>query len=75
MAKFRLESDWNFPDKDIAAYYLDIIALRDISNHLAERFSVWHEPPQLLLIKNGECTYDASHLDITVDELKECLPA
>ncbi|HFC00914.1 MAG TPA: bacillithiol system redox-active protein YtxJ [Phaeodactylibacter sp.] len=73
MAKFRLEGDWDFSSEEIEAYYLDLIAHRDISAFLAEKFSVYHESPQILLIKNGECTYDASHLDITVDELKECL--
>ena len=73
MAKFRLEGDWDFSSKDIEPYYLDLIAHRDISAFLAEKFSVHHESPQILLIKNGACTYDASHLDITVSELKECL--
>ena len=39
---------------------------------LPKRFSVHHESPQVLLIRNGECTYDASHLDISVAELHEC---
>ena len=75
MAKFRLEGDWNFSNETIEAYYLDLIAHRDVSNQLAETFSVHHESPQILLIKNGECIYDSSHLDITVDELAEGLTA
>jgi len=75
MAKFRLEGDWDFSNNDIEPYYLDLIAHRDVSNQLAETFSVHHESPQILLIKNGECTYDSSHLDITVNELKEGLTA
>lgn len=75
MAKFRLEGDWDLPQKDIEPYFLDLIAHRDVSNQIAESFSVHHESPQILLIKNGECVYDSSHLDITVDELKEGLTA
>lgn len=71
MAKYRLEDDWKFPKEQIEPYFLDLIAYRDVSNAVAERFSVWHESPQILLIRDGECTYDASHLDITVDELSE----
>jgi len=26
----------------------------------------------LLLIRNGECVYDASHLDISVADLRDC---
>ena len=75
MAKFRLEGDWDISENEIEAYYLDLIAHRDVSNYISEELSVYHESPQIILIKNGEVTYDASHLDITVDELKECLPA
>lgn len=72
MAKYRLEDDWDFSEEEIEPYYLDLIAYRPISGAVAEAFSVHHESPQVLLIKNGECTYDASHLDITVSELREC---
>jgi len=71
MAKYRLEDDWNFENEKLEAYYLDLISYRNISKEIAERFKVHHESPQVLLIKNGECTYDASHLDITVSELHE----
>lgn len=71
MAKYRLEEDWEFKVDDIEPYYLDLIRYRDISNAIAENFSVVHESPQVLLIKDGECVYDASHLDITVKELED----
>jgi bacillithiol system protein YtxJ len=72
MAKLRLENSWNFDADEIQTYYLDLIQYRSISNTIAERFDVFHESPQILLIRNGECTYDASHLDISVAELREC---
>lgn len=75
MAKFRLEGDWDIAIDDVEPYFLDLIAHRDVSNEVAEKFSVYHESPQILLIKDGECTYDSSHLDITVEELKEGLTA
>jgi len=71
MAKMRLESSWDISEKDIEPYFLDLIAYRNVSNFIAEKLQVHHESPQIILIKNGEVTYDASHLDITVDELKE----
>jgi bacillithiol system protein YtxJ len=73
MAKYRLEDDWAFKNDEVEPYLLDLLAHRDISNHLAEAFQVHHESPQVLLVVNGECTYDASHLDITVAELQEAL--
>jgi bacillithiol system protein YtxJ len=73
MAKHRLEGQWNFDPTEVEPYYLDLIAYRNISNEIADRFQVYHESPQILLIKNGECFHDASHLDISVDEIKEVL--
>lgn len=50
-------------------YFLDLIKYRNISNLITEQFSVYHESPQLLLIRNGECVYDESHMGISMDEL------
>jgi bacillithiol system protein YtxJ len=75
IAKYRLESDWNFEADQLEPYYLDLIANRPISNYIAEAFEVYHESPQILLIVNGECIHDASHLDITVQELHDVLPS
>ncbi len=72
IAKSRLERDWCF-DETIAPYYLDLKNFREVSNYLATTFDVYHESPQVLLIRNGECSYDASHMDITVQELSETL--
>ncbi|MEM8586111.1 MAG: bacillithiol system redox-active protein YtxJ [Bacteroidota bacterium] len=72
IAKMRLENDWDFEAEKLEPYYLDLIAHRQISNLVAQTFQVAHESPQVLLIKNGECTYDSSHLDIQMEELHEC---
>lgn len=70
----RLESKWDDEINNvITPYYLDLKSFRDISNAIAEKFSVHHESPQVLLIKDGECIYDASHMDISVEELKESI--
>ena len=50
-------------------YYLDLLNHRNISNKIAEIFHVFHESPQILLIKNGECIYDESHMAINTDDL------
>jgi bacillithiol system protein YtxJ len=73
MAKSRLEKAWNFATDEITPYYLDLIEYRNISSAVAEKLDVYHESPQVLLIKNGGCIYDASHLDISVAELKDIL--
>ena len=72
MAKSRLESNWDL-DADVTAVYLDLINYRTISNLLAERFNITHESPQIILVKNGQSIYNASHNQISVDAIKNQL--
>ena len=69
MAKSRLERA-NAPE-GLVFYYLDLIRYRTISNMLAVEFSVHHQSPQVLLIRNGACVYDESHNGISMEELIE----
>ncbi len=69
MAKNRLEKSTQ-PD-EIDFYFLDLIKYRPISNKIAEIFKVYHESPQILLIKNDECVYDESHSGIDMGEIIE----
>jgi len=52
-------------------YYLDLLAYRSVSNYIADYLQVHHESPQVILVKNGEVTYEESHLGITTAELLE----
>jgi len=72
VAKLRLE-DWDNSNQYGDLHYLDLISYRDISNEIAERFSVHHESPQVLIIHRGESVHDTSHFDITIAELVEVL--
>jgi bacillithiol system protein YtxJ len=69
MALKRFESEYALDDS-VAVYILDLLEHRDISNEIASRFGVYHQSPQLLLIKNGKSVYDVSHSDIDAAELK-----
>lgn len=69
MALARLERS-EIP-KDIDFYYLDLLNFRNISKEIAESFNVYHESPQVLLIKNGKCIYDESHGGIQMEEIQE----
>lgn len=68
MAKTRFEREYDI--EEIPTYYLDLISYREISNKLAEDFSVEHQSPQVLFIQSGKCTYHASHNAIDVDAIK-----
>jgi len=75
IAKMRLEGSWDFPTEELEVYYLDLLRYRSVSNFISEHFAVHHESPQVLLIRDGVCTYDNSHLDINVAEIHECYEA
>lgn len=59
MAKSRLDS--NDAGDTCETHYLDLISCREVSNEIVNMFGVRHESPQVILIKNGEAVYDASH--------------
>ena len=67
LVKSRLER--NQPPASIDFYYLDLISYRPISNKIADTFRVHHESPQVLLIRDGKCVYEESHMGITMDEI------
>lgn len=69
VSKSRLERSTPPPAVDF--YYLDLIKHRNISAKVAEDFAVYHQSPQILLIKNGECVYDESHSGISMDDITE----
>jgi bacillithiol system protein YtxJ len=69
MALKQFEREYDLNDS-VDAYFLDLIAHRDISSEIASRYNVYHESPQLILIKNGKAVYDVSHSDIDAVALK-----
>ena len=71
MAKSRLERSWHFPDDSFPIYYLDLIRFRQVSNAIAEKTSVEHQSPQLIVLKEGKVMYHASHHIISVNDIPE----
>jgi bacillithiol system protein YtxJ len=65
MALRQFETDWNLEGK-ITPYFLDLLEYRPISNAIAERLGVVHQSPQVIVIKDGQAVYDASHEGIAV---------
>lgn len=69
MTMNRLERSWSDDLNKLKVYYLDLIAFRALSNEVANKFGVYHESPQVILIKEGNAIYDASHMDISTDQI------
>ncbi len=59
----QFENEFDLEEK-IAPYFLDLLNHRDVSNEIANRFDVFHQSPQILLIKNGKAIFSTSHDDI-----------
>lgn len=70
LVKHRLENYWDLDDGLVEVYFLDLLRYRPISNQIAETYGVWHESPQVLLIRDEKCVYHTSHLDISVHNIK-----
>jgi len=69
MALKNFENEYDLGE-NVAAYFLDLISFREVSNEIASRFNVVHQSPQLLLIVGGKSVYDVSHSSIDAQELK-----
>lgn len=65
--KTRLERSSALPDIDF--HFLDLIAYRSLSNKIADDLKIHHESPQVLLLKNGDCIFDESHMSIYMDDI------
>lgn len=46
---------------------------RPISNAIAERTNIPHQSPQMIVLRNGEPIFNASHYEITADKLEGVL--
>lgn len=76
MALNRLERSWKEDEMaNTDAYYLDLLSYREISNAIAQKFGIDHQSPQILVIKNGVCTYDNSHMGISYQSVKDQISA
>jgi len=69
MAKRNLEYDADLIPEGSAFYYLDLIRYRDLSNMIAEKWSVTHESPQILVVQGNQCIYHVSHSDIEMESI------
>jgi bacillithiol system protein YtxJ len=66
----RLERNWK---SEIKSYYLDLLSYRNISNQIAEYFSVEHQSPQVLIVKDGKPVYVSSHLAINASDINAAI--
>lgn len=70
-ARRRLDGSIRRLSEHFSLHYLDLIAFREVSNAIAERFGVKHESPQVLAIWKGESIFNMSHYNIQPAKITE----
>lgn len=68
MALNGFESAWTGNTE--ALYFIDLLNFRAVSDALAEQTRVRHESPQVIVVRNGEVIYQASHSGIDPRRIK-----
>ncbi len=66
MALNRVEREFDLDESHVDMNFLDLIQFRSISNEIADKYNVFHESPQMIVIKNGEVCHHASHNGIDI---------
>lgn len=66
----RLKRNWKKEDSEkVTPYFLDLIRHRDVSNQIEKELKVYHESPQIILVKDGKAVYDNSHMGISYADI------
>ena len=73
MALRNFGQEYDIEEGKLKLYYLDLLEHRDISNEIATRFSVYHQSPQVILIKDGKAVFDSSHHEIDATTVQKKL--
>lgn len=63
-AKFKLENGYALIQDKADFHYLDLLSYRSVSNYIATVLGVTHQSPQIIIVKNGQPVYKASHHSI-----------
>lgn len=64
-------SQYNLSEETVDLYFLDLLNFRDISNEIEGQFTVQHQSPQLIIVKNGIAVAHASHGEINEINLNQ----
>ena len=71
MALRQFEKQFKINNANVKLYFLDLLSFKDISNEIAIRFQVFHESPQLIVLKDGNTIHHSSHHQIDAGLLEQ----
>jgi bacillithiol system protein YtxJ len=52
---------------------VEVQRARSLSNEIEQRLGVRHESPQIIVLRNGQVVWDASHFKITADAVADAV--
>ena len=70
IALSRFELNYNKEINISTFVYIDVLKSRDLSIEVAENYSIYHESPQIILLKDKNVLFHASHFEISFSSLK-----
>lgn len=73
MALSRFEAKWSSGNDRCTVYFLDLIAHRNLSQQIAEKCKVIHQSPQVIVLRDDQVIYTASHGEIDADVIERLL--
>lgn len=65
------ERSFDLEHESLDLFYLDLLNYRPISSEIANKFQVFHESPQMIVLKNGSVVHHSSHSTITPQVLHQ----
>jgi len=68
-AKSRIVDGYEHIDGKADFNYLDLLAYRSVSNFIAEHLGVFHQSPQIIILKNGEVSHTVTHHSIDASKI------
>ena len=71
MALRQFEKQFDVDNTNVKLYFLDLLSSRDVSNEIAIRFQVFHQSPQLIVLKEGNTIHHSSHYQIDAELLEQ----
>jgi len=73
ITQLRLERSWESDPLDLSPYFLDLVFNKEVSDAVEHQFQVRHQSPQVLVIYQGKCIFQSSHLSISHRALKDVI--
>lgn len=69
----QFQNNADFDEDRVLLLYLDLLAHRDISDEISNRFGILHQSPQLIILRNEEVVHHSSHSAIVPSAVEQVL--